>query len=221
MQLTAIALPPALQAALGVLIITDLALLAAERQLQCIRLLAMQGIVLGLLPLLSNIASPSWHLFALAFVFLAIKGAALPHLLRRTHANLPQSPPLAPYMGHNRCVLAGLIGFAFSLWLAGRLPMPANPLFLSFFAPGMATILSGLLLIITRRKVLTQVMGYLVMENGIYLLGVPLARHDAIWLELSILLDVFVGIFVMVLAIQHLNRAFDSIDVDRIASLRD
>ncbi len=221
MQLTDIVLSPALQAALGVIIIADLGLLAAERQRQCIRLLALQGLVLGVLPLAGDIAPPSWRLFALAAVFVAIKAVALPHVLRRTHAGLPQSPPLAPYMGHNRCVLAGLVGFAFSLWLAGRMPLPANPLFLGFFAPAMATILTGLLLIVTRRKVLTQVMGYLVMENGIYLLGVPLARHDALWLELSILLDVFVGIFVMVLAIQHLNRAFDSIDVDRIASLRD
>jgi hydrogenase-4 component E len=124
-------------------------------------------------------------------------------------------------MGYNRCVLAGLVGFAFSLWLADSLAMPANPMFLAFFAPAMSTVLTGLLLIISRRKILTQVMGYLVLENGIYLLGVPLARHNAAWLELSVLLDVFVGIFIMVIAIKHLNRAFDSIDADRIASLRD
>ena len=221
MQLSDILLSPGLQAALGIILIADLGLLAAERQRQCIRLLALQGLALGVLPLLGDIAPPTWHLLALTVIFLAIKAVALPHVLRRTHAGLPQSPPLAPYMGHNRCVFAGLAGFAFSLWLTGRLTMPANPLFLGFFAPAMATILTGLLLIITRRKVLTQVMGYLVMENGIYLLGVPLARQESLWLELSILLDVFVGIFVMVLAIQHLNRAFDSIDVDRIASLRD
>ncbi len=151
----------------------------------------------------------------------SIKAVALPHILRRCHATLPQSPPLTPYIGYSRSMLAGSLGCAFSLWLAVRMPVPANPLFLVFFAPAVTTVLAGLLIIVTRRKILTQVMGYLVLENGIYLLGVPLARHDAAWLELSILLDVFVGIFVMIIAIRHLNEAFHSVDVDRIASLRD
>ena len=216
-----VALSPWLQAALGLILIVDLGLLAAERQRQCIRLVALQGALLGLLPLLMDSGPPSWRLMSLTVIFLAVKATALPMMLRKAHAALPPSPPIAPYMGHNRCILAGLGGFGFSLWLAHQLPEPANPLFLPLFAPAFATIFTGLLLIVTRRKVLTQVMGYLVMENGIYLLGVPLARHDAMWLELSILLDVFVGIFVMVLAIRHIHRVFDSIDVDRIASLRD
>ena len=221
MPLLEIAIPQTLQAALGIIIIVDICLLATERQIQGIRLLALQGLVLGLLPLLGDIAPLDWHLLALTAIFLLIKAIALPHILRRCHATLPQSPPLPPYMGYSRCVLAGCLGCAFSLWLTTRLSVPANPLFLVFFAPAITTVLAGLLLIVTRRKVLTQVMGYLVLENGIYLLGVPLARQDAAWLELSVLLDVFVGIFVMVIAIRHLNQAFHSVDVDRIASLRD
>lgn len=216
-----IAIPQTLQAALGIILILDLCLLATERQRQCIRILGIQGLVLGILPLLGDVAPLTWHLLALTIIFLGIKGLALPYLLQRSHVNLPQSPPLAPYIGYNRCVLLGAMSCAFSLWLAARLPVPANPLFLVFFAPAVTTVLAGLLIIVTRRKILTQAMGYLVLENGIYLLGVPLARHDAAWLELSVLLDVFVGIFIMVIAIKHLNRAFDSVDVDRIASLRD
>lgn len=221
MPLLEIAIPQTLQAALGLIIIVDLALLATERQRQCIRLLAVQGFILGILPLLGDIAPLTWHLLAITVIFVGLKAVALPYLLQRSHANLPQSAPLAPYMGYNRCVLAGCLGCAFSLWLAVRLPLPANPLFLVFFAPAVTTVLTGLLIIVTRRKILTQVMGYLVLENGIYLLGVPLARHEAAWLELSVLLDVFVGVFIMVIAIKHLNRAFDSVDVARIASLRD
>ena len=221
MPLLEMDIPRTLQAALAVILILDLCLLATERQRQCIRLLAMQGLVLGLLPLFGDIAPLDWHLLVLTGIFVIIKAVALPHLLRRSHATLPQSPPLTPYIGYNRSLLAGSLGCAFSFWLAARLPVPSNPLFLVFFAPAVTTVLAGLLIIVTRRKILTQVMGYLALENGIYLLGVPLARHDAVWLELSVLLDVFVGIFVMVIAIRHLNEAFHSVDVDRIASLRD
>ena len=221
MTLLEITIPQTLQAALGIIVITDLCLLATERQRLCIRLLAVQGVVLGLLPLLGDIAPLTWHLLAMTAIFLGIKAVALPYILRRCHAALPQEPPLTPHIGYNRSVLAGALGCAFSLWLAARLPVPANPLFLVFFAPAITTVLAGLIIIIARRKVLTQVMGYLVLENGIYLLGVPLARHDAVWLELSVLLDVFVGIFVMIIAIRHLNQAFHSVDADRLASLRD
>lgn len=216
-----VALSPWLQAALGLILIVDLGLLAAEHQRLYIRLVALHGALLGVLPLLTDSGPPSWRLVGLTVIFLAVKAIALPMMLRKAYASLPPSPPITPYMGYNRCILAGLGGFGFSLWLAHQLPMPANALFLPLFAPAFATIFTGLLLIITRRKALTQVMGYLIMENGIYLLGVPLARHDAMWLELSILLDVFVGIFVMVLAIRHIHRVFDTTDVDRIASLRD
>lgn len=221
MSLLEITIPQTLQAALGIIVIADLCLLSTERQRLCIRLLAVQGFVLGLLPLLGDIAPLTWHLLAMTAIFLGIKAVALPYILRRCHTALPQEPPLTPHIGYNRSVLAGALGCGFSLWLAARLPVPANPLFLVFFAPAITTVLAGLIIIIARRKVLTQVMGYLVLENGIYLLGVPLARHDAVWLELSVLLDVFVGIFVMIIAIRHLNQAFHSVDADRLASLRD
>ncbi|GHV55144.1 hydrogenase [Deltaproteobacteria bacterium] len=221
MTLLSLSIPQSLQAALGIILITDLGLLATERQRSAIRLLALQGFILGILPLLGDIAPLSIHLIGITLLFLLIKALALPHLLQRSHANLPQSAPLAPYLGYSRCVLTGCLGCAFSLYLATRLPVPANPFFLVFFAPAITTVLTGLLIIVTRRKILTQVMGYLVLENGIYLLGVPLSQNNTAWLELSVLLDVCVGIFIMVIAIKHLNRAFDSIDVDRIASLRD
>ncbi|MCC8193967.1 MAG: hypothetical protein LIP28_04905, partial [Deltaproteobacteria bacterium] len=93
MPLVEIAIPQSLQAALGIILILDLCLLATERQILCIRLLAAQGLVLGLLPLLGDIAPLDWHLLILTAIFLIIKAVALPHLLRRCHATLPQSPP--------------------------------------------------------------------------------------------------------------------------------
>ena len=58
-------------------------------------------------------------------------------------------------------------------------------------------------------------------ENGIFLLGIPLMTEGAVWFELTILLDVFVAVFVMGIAINHINRTFESIDVGRFCSLRD
>jgi len=84
------------------------------------------------------------------------------------------------------------------------------------------TMMTGLLLLTTRRKALTQVVGYLALENGIYTFGVAVARDGSPWLvELGILLDVFVAVFVMGIAIFHISREFDHIDADQLTALKD
>ena len=210
-----------LQAALWLIVITDLGLLAAERQRLSIRLIAVQGCILGLMPRIALPGSIDMHLLGVAAIFLGVKGVALPLLLRRTYKKLPPQPPANPYLGNTASVLVGVCGYAFSLWFGTRLGVASSPLLTLVFPSAFATIFAGLLLIVTRRKALGQMFGYLVMENGIYLLGVPMAQEDAVWLELSILLDILVGAFVMGIAIHHINRAFNSTDVEEFASLRD
>jgi hydrogenase-4 component E len=83
------------------------------------------------------------------------------------------------------------------------------------------TSLIGLFVIISRKKALTQVLGYLVLENGIYAFGVGLVHNAPLVVELGVLLDVFVAVFVMGIAIFHINRQFDHIDTDRMVLLKD
>ncbi len=215
------AMPVWLEASLGVILLSSLGLLAAERLRHSIRLVAAQGAALGLMPLLMDLEATELRLVVITLIFFSIKAVALPYLLRRTHNHLPVEPHPKPYLGYKRAIFAGILGFAFSVWLMHRLPMPENDLFEHIFPTALAAIFSGLLLIVSRRKALNQVMGYLVMENGIYLMGLPLAGHEALWVELSTLLDIFVAVFVMGIAIHRINRAFDSTDVDRLALLRD
>lgn len=210
-----------LQAALSMIVITDLALLGAERHRLCIRLIALQGLILGGLPFFVAEGPPDLHIIGMGAVFICIKGVILPLLLRRTYMQLPPQVSRDPYIGYSACALLGVLGLVISLWLGARLGLAANPLFSLLFPVGLCTVIAGILLIVTRREALAQVFGYLVMENGIYLMGVPMAQEDAVWLELSILLDILVAAFVMGIAIHHINRAFDSTDMDRIASLRD
>ena len=81
-------------------------------------------------------------------------------------------------------------------------------------------ILVGLFLIIGRRKALMQVIGYLVLENGIFVFGVITVVEAPLLVELGVLLDAFVAVFVMGIAIFHINREFGSMDVDRLTALR-
>jgi hydrogenase-4 component E len=91
-----------------------------------------------------------------------------------------------------------------------------------FLLPGaLFTILSGLMIIISRRKALTQVIGYLAMENGVYAFGAALAVEEPLLVEMGILLDVLVAVFIMGITIHHISREFDHIDTDRLSELKD
>jgi len=86
----------------------------------------------------------------------------------------------------------------------------------AFFA-----MLVGLFLMVTRRKAITQSLAYLVMENGVYGIGVSLSLDFPFLVELSILLDVFVGVFLMGNLLFHLDREFEHLDADRMTELTD
>ena len=79
----------------------------------------------------------------------------------------------------------------------------------------------GFVVLTTRRKALTQVIGYLMLENGIYLFGLTQTERVPFLLELGVLLDVFVGVFIMGIVVFHINREFDSLDSTRLAELAD
>ena len=78
----------------------------------------------------------------------------------------------------------------------------------------------GLFMIISRRSALMQVIGYLMLENGIFVFGVITVVETPLLVELGVLLDAFVAVFVMGIAIFHINREFGSMDVDQLRALR-
>jgi len=118
-------------------------------------------------------------------------------------------------------LLAGLVCLCFSMLMENRIP-EVQGLFPPLLLPvALTTLFTGLIVVVSCSKALTQVIGYLVAENGIFILGIPLMTEGSMWFELSILLDVFAAIFVMAITINHINSAFSSIDLARFRSLRD
>jgi hydrogenase-4 component E len=104
--------------------------------------------------------------------------------------------------------------------MARRLPLPGAGIEL-LVPVAMSTVIIGLLVLTTRIKAITQVVGYLMLENGIYAFGLTLAERVPLLVELGVLLDVFVGVFVMGIVVFHINREFDSLSSARLTELRD
>lgn len=206
------------------LVLTDFVLLGSGRLSVYIRVSAFQGVALGILPFVTHLeASPSRVvlLASLGLFMIAMKGFVFPRLLFRAMRMADVRREAEPFVGYVASMLLGLAALAGSVRLGNRLPAP-GPAFSSMAVPvGIFTLLVGLFLIVSRRKALTQVLGYLVLENGIFALGVTLVAEVSILVELGILLDVFVAVFVMQIAIYHISQEFESTDVDRLTTLRD
>jgi hydrogenase-4 component E len=201
------------------LILTAFVFLGSGRLQFGIRTIAVQGVLLGLIPLLEG-GSGLWaRLSFLAILSLVIKGFVLPYFLTRAMHKSKVMHEDRPFVGFAPSMLVGILCLGGSFWLASRLP------FLDSAQPQMAVAVSlfnvfvGLFVIISRRKALTQVLGYLVMENGVYIFGVAFAVDVPLLVELGVLLDVFVAVFVMGIMIFHISKSFDHIDTDQLSSL--
>lgn len=203
------------------LIMTNLLMLGSSRIDGLIRFAALQGILLGFLPLISHLDNLTFRIVFIAVVGCVLKGLVFPWSLKRTMREADVRKEVEPYVGFTTSVIMGVVLLAASYYIGMRLPLP-NPAISSLVVPvSFFTIFSGVLLIVARKKALTQVIGYLVLENGIYIFGVSLAYDAPLIVELGVFLDVFVAVFVMGIAMFHISREFDSLDTSEMGHLKE
>ena len=126
-----------------------------------------------------------------------------------------------PLIGLIPSLVIGAAGTAASVIFARMLPVAGAFGGTLIMPASFATVLTGCLVVITRRKAITQVVGYLILENGIFIMGLGLLEAMPFLVEVGVLLDLFVAIFVMGIIINHISREFTSISTDRLTALRD
>jgi len=214
-----ILIPPS-EAVLLLVLLANFAVLGASRLTFTIRATAFQGLLLGLLPLILH--RPWTHAgLILAGGTLLIKAVVLPGVLMWAMREVAVRREVEPSLGPLGSVLAGVLALGLSLAIAGRLPAldPGLPPFL--VATSFTTLMSGMLVLTTRRKAMAQVVGYLLLENGVYLFGMILAGRVPLLVEVGVLLDLLVGVFIMGLVLFHMNRELESLDSSRLSELYD
>ncbi len=203
------------------LILANLRLLGASRLTACIQTVAAQALLLGAVPLLMPGNELGVRLIAIVGVTTLIKAIVLPWLLRRAARELSGTREVEPFIGFSTSMLLGMALFGVSVFLAAPLKHAGLEQSGPLIPVALFTMMVGLLVIITRRKAITQVVGYLVMENGIYVFGMAFAVQEPLLVEMGVLLDVLAAVFVMGLTIYHISREFDHIDTDRLSALKD
>ncbi|MBN2443331.1 MAG: hypothetical protein JXJ04_18365 [Spirochaetales bacterium] len=198
------------------LILVNFRLLATSRIMACIQALSFQALLLGIVLVILH---PVGNLLVIISLIVTtiIKGMIIPWFMRRTTLKVGVDRELEPFIGYTPSIVIGALLLGVCIFISNRLGILTEKT-INFFIPiTLFTMMSGLFLIIARKKAITQVAGYLSLENGIYAFGMAFTVSEPLIVEIGILTDVFTAIFIMGITIYHINKEFDHIDIDRLS----
>jgi hydrogenase-4 component E len=207
-----------LNALLQVILVLNFFILGAGRLQSVLYLVAAQGVILGMAPLW---VEQSFRVALLALVTVALKGMAIPRLLFFAMRDTTIGPEIRPLGGFIASLLLGAGGTGLSLWFASTLPLRDASLGPLVVATSLATIFGGFVMLVTRPRTIGQTLGYLVLENGVFVFGLLLLEAVPALVEAGVLLDLFVAVFVMGIIMRHINRVLDPVSAQHLSALRE
>lgn len=186
-----------------------------------VRAFEWQSVVLALLSMLIALYSGSVELFGVGAALVVVKGIVIPRVLNRAVANIGLERVAAPYLGTAPalviCALLTIVAFYVMTPIAASNPLPtADAIPLAF-----AGVLIGFFIMVNRRRAVTQILGFLMLENGIFLLALLATFGVPFIVEMGVFLDVLVAVLIMEVFLYHIKDNFDSIDVGAMGKLKE
>lgn len=209
-----------LSSLVAALLLINLVALGSSRIGTVVRAVATQGGLLGVLTVAAH-GGVNGRVLALALASMVLKGWLIPRILFRALRQVAIQREVEPSLGFLSSLLLGALATVVAVAAGGRLPLAETRLAPLLIPASFATIAAGFIQITSRRKAISQVLGYLVLENGIFIFGLLLVEAMPFLVETGVLLDLFVGIFVLSIIIHHINREFSSLDTRRMSLLKD
>lgn len=202
-----------------IVILLNFYTLGSARLVACIRVVALQGVLLALLPV--AIHGVSGHALLLGLGALCFKGVLIPWLLLRAIREVRIRREMEPFIGFVPTLILGALITAGAFIFVDFLPLAREHHEGLVIPTALATMFSGFLLLISRRKAVTQVLGYLILENGIFIFAVLLSAALPLMVEAGILLDLLVGVFVMGIVLNQISREFSTLNTERLTALKE
>ncbi len=186
-----------------------------------IRALAVQGFLLTLLVVVAGGRINIWNLAFIVLETLGFKTFVIPWFLTKVVRENEISRETEPYITNFYSLLFTSLIFAFSFFIAYwavRNVTDVRPL---HFGISIATIVFGLFIILTRKKLITHTMGFMIIENGIFLLSLAKVHEMPMIVNTGILLDLFLAVFLLGIFINKIKSSFEELDVNELTYLKD
>jgi len=187
----------------------SLVILATYRITGMIKIFALQSFVLGFVPLFLHADALSCRDVTIAAATMVLKAALVPYILFWAIRHVSMRSEAKPLLGLGTSIICGALVVAGAFWVSLSLKLPDNPISDLVLPCSLATVLLGFMIMVTRTRAVILVLGYLVMENGIFLFALSLFDVMPTLIEMGILLDIFVAVFIMAIVVNHVNEEFE------------
>lgn len=201
------------------ILLTAIAMNASRRLESCVKAYVLNSWLLSLLIAIVAFVVGEFHLYLASVITALSKGIIIPVFLKRIVRQMKVTHDVDPYISNalSLTISGILVGVVYASLREG--------IFVTGFSKNalqisLAVILIGLFTMITRRKAITQVIGLLFMENGLFLAGFSLTYGMPTIIELGVLFDMLMGVIILGIFTVQIKRAFASSDLDKLTILR-
>jgi hydrogenase-4 component E len=205
----------------ALILLTAFGLLVQRRMYALLHLFAWQGLFLSISTAIVGFVAKSHHLYISSLLTLTIKVVLLPYILHTLIRKLKIHKEVESIVNVPTTMLIGIALVIFSYHLTAPIRELSTLVTRSTLAVALATVLLGFLMMITRKHAVTQIIGFLAMENGLLFAATSATYGMPLVVELGVALDLLIAAFIFGMFFFHISTTFDSLDVDQMARLKE
>lgn len=207
----------------AILLIATFGIVATRGFMDWLNAYRYQSIVLSGVTAIVGYVTGIWEIYIAAGLTLVIKSIIIPKVLTYVTRKLEIEFKLEtnPYVSIRASVIISALLVALSYFLIQQIPFKSDPIVNVCLPVSMAQFFIGLFVLVNRRTVLSQVVGLLIIENGLFLFAMALTHGVSLLIEIGIFVDILVGILISSILLFRISRTFDSLDVGNLENLRD
>lgn len=185
-----------------------------------IKIIAFQGVAVSIVPLfIGDDLTTGGTVFTL--VTLLIRGIVIPLCIYLAIKKVAIRREVEPIVGYHASLLVGLILIVAATFVSPKFNLPQTSGNALLLPTAITLLAAGMFLLMARRNAIAMVLGYIVMENGIYLVGTSFSVRARHIVEFGILLDVLAGVMIMAIILQNIKQAFDDVDTALLRTLKE
>ena len=203
----------------AVVLFISFVLLQQARLVAAIHAFAWQGVLVALVTVIVAASGEQTHLFFSAALTLCLKALLIPWMLHRLVRRLQLDRHSDPLRRPALVIMAALALVIFSYWAVAPIVQQELLFTRNIVAVSLAVVLIGLLMMVIRTQAVAQVLGFMSMENGLFLAAVSATGGMPLVVELGVAFDVLVAMVLFGVFFFQIRESIDSLDVDRMNRL--
>jgi len=205
----------------ALILLTSFGLLVQRRIYGLLHIFAWQGLFLSVSTAVVGYSAGLHHLYISAILTLTLKVFVLPYILYTLIHKLKIHKEVEDLVNIPTTMLIGIALVIFSYYLTSPIRELSTFVTRSTLAVALATVMLGLLMMITRKKAVTQIVGFLSLENGLFFVATSATYGMPLVVELGVALDILIAAFIFGIFFFHISTTFDSLDLKEMEKLKE